>query len=413
VTGIALALERRVEDRIVGDLIARGHDIVARVQTAGELQAVLERSELEVVLVSGSRSRLTSALVAQCDDRGVRLIVLAAGELERRHAAQLGVYDVLDFTADWGEIEAMLVAPAAISLRASERQTRSAPGEVVAVWGPAGAPGRTTVATTLAAELAAAGRTVVLADVDTYGGAIAPALGLLDEAPGFAAACRLAGAESLTHAEFTRIAQRYTSPRGSFWVLTGLGRPARWPELTPDRVTRALESCTLWADHVIVDVGFSLESDEEVSSDLFAPRRNGATLAALRAAQRIVAVGLADPVGLSRLLRVYPELNEIAPQIRPDLLINRVRSSVVGLNPKGQLTATLARFGGVAPAVLIPDDPSGCDAAILGACTLGEAAPKSPALAALRAFATGSLAPEIGELRVRRRRRATRAAATA
>ena len=54
-----------------------------------------------------------------------------------------------------------------------------------------------------------------------------------------------------------------------------------------------LEACRDWVEYVVVDTGFSLESDEEISSDLFAPRRNAATLAALRVADRIVAVGLA------------------------------------------------------------------------------------------------------------------------
>lgn len=61
-------------------------------------------------------------------------------------------------------------------------------GQVVAVWGPAGAPGRTTVAVNLAAELALGGREVVLVDVDTQAASVAQHLAILDEAPGVAAA---------------------------------------------------------------------------------------------------------------------------------------------------------------------------------------------------------------------------------
>src|SRR6185436_2605907 len=49
---------------------------------------------------------------------------------------------------------------------------------VVAVWGPAGAPGRTTVAVSLAAELSRRRRRVVLADVDPWGGSVAQHLGV-------------------------------------------------------------------------------------------------------------------------------------------------------------------------------------------------------------------------------------------
>ena len=64
-------------------------------------------------------------------------------------------------------------------------------GRVIAVWGPTGAPGRTTVAAGLA--VAAAGSiATLLIDADVYGGVLASAFGLLDESPGLAGACRMA-----------------------------------------------------------------------------------------------------------------------------------------------------------------------------------------------------------------------------
>ena len=60
------------------------------------------------------------------------------------------------------------------------------------MWGPTGAPGRTTVAVGLATELARSGVHTLLADADVYGGVVAQVLGFLDEAPGLAAAVRLA-----------------------------------------------------------------------------------------------------------------------------------------------------------------------------------------------------------------------------
>ena len=52
----------------------------------------------------------------------------------------------------------------------------------MAVWGPTGAPGRTTVAVGLATELASRGRGTLLLDADPYGGAVAQHLGVLDQA---------------------------------------------------------------------------------------------------------------------------------------------------------------------------------------------------------------------------------------
>ncbi|MGY4859719.1 AAA family ATPase [Cryobacterium sp. AP23] len=266
-------------------------------------------------------------------------------------------------------------------------------GTVIAVWGPAGAPGRTTLAINIAAEIAASGHTVVLADVDTYSGSIAPSLGLLDEAPGFAAACRLAGSDALTRSEFERIAHRYNSPRGAFWVLTGIGQPSRWPELSAERVGGAISSLRRWADYVVLDLGFSLESDEEISSDLFAPRRNAATLAALGSADRVVACGLADPVGMARFLRAWADLTEVITTNRVHVVMNRVRASAVGLGAAGQVESALRRFGGIDAAALVPHDQAGLDAAVLTGRTLRDAAPRSPARLGIQAFVRDELLP--------------------
>ena len=73
---------------------------------------------------------------------------------------------------------------------ATERRRRS--GRLVAVWGPTGAPGRTSVAVALADEAARSGTDTLLVDADTYSGSAAATLGVLDEASGLALACRAA-----------------------------------------------------------------------------------------------------------------------------------------------------------------------------------------------------------------------------
>lgn len=263
------------------------------------------------------------------------------------------------------------------------------------MWGPAGAPGRTTIAIGIAAELAAEGLSVALADADTHSGSVAPALGLLDEAPGFAAACRLAATDSLTTEELERVAERFRSPHGNFWVLTGLGRPHRWPELSAERVVATIEACRQWVDVTVLDTGFSLENDEEISSDLFAPRRNAATISALREADHVVAVGSGDPVGLSRFLRAHVDLLEIVDAERVTTVINKVRGSAIGLNPGAQVEQTLRRFGGITSPVLVPHDQAALDAAVLSGRTLRDVAAKSSARAAVGALVASRLLPII------------------
>lgn len=263
---------------------------------------------------------------------------------------------------------------------------------VIAVWGPYGAPGRTTIATGLAGAYAEAGHRVLLIDADTYGGAIAPLLGIADEAPGFAAACRLAGAESLNVAELDRVAST-AGKQGPFRVLSGISNPARWPELGRDRVRGTLATCRAFADVVIVDVGFNLETDEELLSDVVAPRRNAATLAVLENCDAVVAVAEATPVGIPRFLRARMQLiDRIGTETPVATVANRVRSAATGVDAAGQVRQALRRFGGIEDAVLLPDDPKACDRALSLGVPVVEAAPRSVLTRHLRQLAMGLVA---------------------
>jgi len=403
---IASALDARTEDRFVDGMIADGHEISGRPQSSAELLAVVESAAADVVLLPATHALLTGALLAACDARGIRVIAFAAGEGDRRHAAALGLFEVLDADSGWGDVRLVLSSPVTPEPDRPDGDVER--GLVVAVWGPVGSPGRTTLAINLAAEAAARGREVMLADADSHGASVAPLLGLVDEAPGFAAACRLAGNGSLDRGELARVAQRYGSRGSSFRVLTGIARSGRWPELAHDRVDRVIAECRLAAEIVIVDTASSLESDEEISTDLFAPRRNAATLAALRGADLVIAVGLADPLGVSRFLRAHSELLDVVTSAPVLVVMNRLRSGAVGLGAASQLRSTLSRFGGIETVHLVPDDPRSLDAAVLAGRTLRDAAPRSPAGAAISRIA--DLLPGLEPPRGRRGRRVARTA---
>jgi MinD-like ATPase involved in chromosome partitioning or flagellar assembly len=389
VSALAIAVPVAVEDRVNAELVRHGHEVVARCDSADELASVLALSGAERALVAAEPRYLTDRLMAEADAQGIRLVALAESDEGTRFATSLGLQEVVLAAAGWEAVET--------ALRGDTLTTTPVPvdraGQVIVVWGPAGSPGRTTLAVNIAAELAAAGHSVALADVDTHSGSVAPTLGLLDEAPGFAAACRLAGADSLDLPQLERIGQRYLSAHGSFWVLTGIGRPSRWPELSAGRVVGALRECRRWVDFTVVDTGFSLENDEEISSDLHAPRRNAATIASLREADHVIAVGAADPVGLSRFLRAHVDLMETVVTERVTVVMNKVRPGAIGPSPAAQVTNSLERFGGIAAPVMVPHDQVSLDAAILGGKTLYDTAAKSPVRLAIAALVTSRILP--------------------
>ncbi|MGL4339139.1 MAG: AAA family ATPase [Rhodoglobus sp.] len=388
---LALALPIDLEDRVSDSARRHGHNIVARSPSALELASLVHSHRPDVIIAAAEPRYLSGRVLAFCDDSGVRVIALTRDDVGRRFAATLGLYETMDAASPWSDIEQMMMGARHENTQSDRRTGR---GSVIAVWGPSGSPGRTTLAIGIAAELAALGHSVALADVDTHGASIAPALGMLDEAPGFAAACRLAGNNALNQTELERIAQRYESPRGGFWVLTGIGRPSRWPELSGERVATTITQCRPWVDYTILDTASSLENDEEISSDLFAPRRNAATVTAVHEADSVIAVGSADPVGLSRFLRAHVDLVETASSTDVTVVMNRIRASAIGVNPQGQVTQTLSRFGGIESPVLVPYDQAACDGAVLSGRTLVDSAPRSAARAAILSFVTARVAPQ-------------------
>jgi MinD-like ATPase involved in chromosome partitioning or flagellar assembly len=257
-------------------------------------------------------------------------------------------------------------------------------GRVVAVWGPVGAPGRTTVAATVADELARRQVETLLADADTYGPSLGQTLGVLDEASGLAAAARDANAGVLDVEALARSARLL---RPGLRVLTGVTRADRWPELPASALAVVWQVARCLAVWTVVDCGFCLEQDEEIAYDTLAPRRNGATVTTLQAADVVVAVGAADPVGMQRLIRMLPDLRSAAPQAALRVVLNQVRSGPVGRSPERRLLEGLRRYAGVDSAVLVPADRDSLDAAMAAGRTLAETVPESSARTALMALA--------------------------
>ncbi|MFC6287906.1 CpaE family protein [Nocardioides sp. GCM10027113] len=242
------------------------------------------------------------------------------------------------------------------------------PARVVAVWGPGGAPGRTTVAVGIAAELARRGLRTLLVDADPYGGAVAPQLGILDEVSGVLSAARRAAAGEL--------ADRFGGvPRSlgqHLAVVTGLPRADRWPEVRPGVLEHLLDvgrSHPRLGGQVVVDTGFNLEHDP--AADLGArPGRNHMTRAAIEAADEVVVVGSADPVGLSRLARGLVELRELTSAAPVRVVVNRMRPTI-GWAEK-DIAGMVEGFTRLTGLHFLPDDRAAVDRALVAGRTVLE-----------------------------------------
>jgi len=309
---------------------------------AGARMVVLRRCVDIVDLLGAASAGAADAAVVAADLDGldaesvralraadVRVVAVPATAADGDRMARLGVTAV-DASAVVPALESVLTvadtmtwghstAPAPVDDRPAAADEH--PGRIVAVWGAAGAPGRSTVATALAAERAAAGRRVVLCDLDPYAGTLAQSLGILDETSGLLALARALN-EGLFDASALTAGLRSVPP--GVEVLTGLPRSERWVEVRPGVVESVATLAASRAD-VVLDCGFGL-------GDAAAPStRERITSEAIECADHVVVVGTAEPTGLSRLARALVELGETgsrSAKVPVTVVVNRMRASL-------------------------------------------------------------------------------------
>jgi MinD-like ATPase involved in chromosome partitioning or flagellar assembly len=318
----------------------RGVVVLKRCVDIDDLLASASAGQADVAVVGLDSPGLDRTAVDHLRKHGVRPVaVVAADMLEpgRARSSRIGIHALVadDRLATLAEVvtspdtspdTSPATGPTATG---SPSQLPAVPvpapghtGRVIVVWGPAGAPGRTTVASAIAGELARRRQRTVLVDADPYGGTVAQQLGVVDEVSGLLAAARLAGSGEL-EARFTAV-QRGVD--GFLSVITGLPRADRYVEVRSGTLGHLLEIARSQAD-VVVDTGFSLEEDpaQEYAAR---PGRNQLTLDAIAAADELVVVGSADPMGLSRLARGLVDLRELAGGLATRVVVNRMRPTL-------------------------------------------------------------------------------------
>lgn len=385
---------------------ASGISIARRCLDTADLLAAAASGLGRAVVLGADAPRLDSDVVDRVHGAGLAVIGVvssgddvSAGRLHRWGVEVVVHVDVADLggavreTA--GALEACTGAVHGAGL--PEPVVRSTgDGRVVTVWGPPGAPGRTSVAIAVADEAARAGHDVLLVDADTWAPSVTIALGVADDGGGLASACRRALGGALDPVALAGLARE---ARPGLRVLPGLPRSGRWTEVRPAALREVLVQACRLVDVVVVDVGAPLEQDEELVFDTEAPRRNGAALTALEDADVVLTVGTCDPAGLVRLVTGLDDLHDAVPDVDPRVVVTRVREAVVGRRPDAAVADALHRHAGVVHPTCIPDDRDAFDSALRTGRTLAEAAPSSRARAALRSLTTEVLR-ELGLVRV-------------
>jgi len=372
------------EAGVLPALGAAGIVVAKRCVDVPDLMASASSGEAAVAVVGGDVPHLDAEAVMHLLRYDVRTLAVTTDPAVADRLARMGVVE----TAAPADVVAAVERVAARDVVADpepvhDRGDQAAgSGRVFAVWGPAGSPGRTTLAVGLAGELALAGRPVVLVDADPYGGTVAQMLGILDEISGLLSVARMANLGTLDEAAFARSCRRVGVRLD---VLTGLPRADRRVEVRPDVLGTVLAVAAGVGD-VVVDCGFCLE-------DADAPlARDRMTLDALAAADEIVVVGSAEPSGLTRLARGLVELRDIAGGTPVRVVVNRMRPTlgwserdIVGM-VEGYVRPRAVHF--------VPDDGATIDRASVAGRAVSELG-ESPLRTAVSVVAAALREPEM------------------
>lgn len=358
---------------------AGGIVVLKRCVDVDDLLATATSGQADVAVVGLDAPGLDPSAVSHLRRYAVRPVAVASAAVDdldvRARAERLSITALVaaDDLDSLAEVVSTVEDIADTHVRGGEDPLGPVPAasttehRVVAIWGPGGAPGRTTVAVSVAAELARRGNPTVLVDADPYGGGVAQQLGILDEVSGLLSAARLAGAGQLGD----RFASTTRAVGDRLTVVTGLPRADRWIEVRATHLESVVERARELGS-VILDTGFSLEDDP--GGDFGArPARNAMTLTALASADEIVVVGAADPVGLSRLARGLVDLREF--NLRQNtggapvrVVVNRMRPSL-GWSER-EIAGMVEGFSRVSGLHFLPDDQSATDRALVAGRSL-------------------------------------------
>jgi MinD-like ATPase involved in chromosome partitioning or flagellar assembly len=302
----------------------------------------------DVAVVSTDLAGLDADAVLTLQRDGVR--VLGVGPEERGHHLGIATMTVP------GQIELDLREPESVA-------TGDSPGGLLAVWGPHGAPGRSVLSASVASAWADAGQHVTLIDADPRGGAQAQMFAVLDEASGLVAACR-----SANHGDLAALADHAVTVEPGLRLLTGVTRAEMWDQVREAPFQIVVRTVAQSSDAVVVDLGPTLDPQ---------------TRHVLGAADQVLVVGRADPVGLARLVRALHDLSSVrsvalAP---PVVVVNQLRpTSVWG---ERVVRDAIERLAGVRPDVFVPSDFKTLDTAALRGRVPADVAPGSPFVAAI------------------------------
>lgn len=364
---------RSDEADLIGAMGARGLTVARRCLEAADLFAAASLDEQAALVIDVATPRLSTDTVLSLPNRENRaLIVLVDNDdaLARARSWNLRfpfldtrtlssqeaiVERIVELVSVVGEIPQIGDDPgSAVNVNTRSASDVVAPAApIVTVWGPHGAPGRSTIALGLAEQWASSGERVCLIDADTIAPSLDRMIGMTEDVSGLLIAARYADQGALDQRSLASACRRLSD---SLWLMTGIGTPDRWTQARPSALDHVWKECSAHFDRVVIDVGPLLRTEEiDDPFHSLGMQRDAATLSALRASATVVAVTRPDAIGATRLVEDLSQLRLIAPTIPIDVVVNRVPRKLTAVQDK--VRDVLREAGLSLPLHVVNDDP--------------------------------------------------------
>ncbi|HEY2868539.1 MAG TPA: AAA family ATPase [Gaiellales bacterium] len=294
-----------------------------------------ERDNSEALLLFTPRLEDTYELLrtSRTSRPAMALIVAVPGPQNGQLAEALkaGADEIVILPAESAAVAtAIHKAMARVTAAAAARPSDAPRSPLVAVLGPKGGTGKTTLATNLAADLATRGRETLLVDLDLQFGDVGVVLGVEPEHTIY----DLATAGGTMDAE--RLRGFTGRSQDGINVLLAPVRPDQADAVTAEHITAILDLARTTYDVVIVDTP---------------PAFTSGVIAAVDQADLIVMLGSFDLPGLKNMKVGMETLQMMdVPSARILPVLNRANTKV------GLLVTDVARVLGRAPEVAVPSD---------------------------------------------------------
>lgn len=349
------------ETELMAGVTQRGFTVVRRCVEAVDVLAAASIEPHAAVVLDITTPRLSADIVAAISGLQQRVVLAVASDPGAATRARdwgigsvvmLSEADALDRIVAELTVAKQEQAEPAHAMRADTNG--SASSKVTVVYGPTGAPGRSTIALGLAEAWSRSGDRVCLIDADTVGPALALVVGMTEDVSGVLVASRYADQGAL---DVRSLASACRQLDDRLWLMSGIGSADRWHQLRTGSFERVVRLCAEYFNRVVIDTNplLNIEGfDDALAAGALS--RDAITRSALGLSDSVLVVTKPDAVSVMRLCLDLPAVMKLAHHVQVSVVVNRAQKRDSGA--ASHVGSVLTDSGINVPVHTLPDDGS-------------------------------------------------------